>query len=254
MWSRAALIVSHLGLNRMFLSRLTMLALPLSAMLTMTSATHAQEDKTDVDDVIGYFLGFSVGQSFAGQGFEDGDFTFEAMQKGMADALAGNDPGLTQEQLEAAQGRIQAMLQKRQSAAEADMQKQSVMNQEKSDMWMKQNAANEGIQDLGKGIQYKVLKEGTGASPSATDTVSVHYEGKLTNGEVFDSSIARGEPTQFPVNRVIQGWQLALQKMKVGSKWMLFIPPAMAYGENGAPPKIGPNEVLIFEVELLDIL
>lgn len=224
------------------------------AALTMTTPASAQENTADTSDAVGYFLGFSVGQSFAGQGFENGDFTFEAMQKGLADALAGKDPGLTQEQLAAAQGKIQAMLQKRQAAADQELQKAAVMNQEKSDVWMKQNASAEGVKELEKGVQYKVITEGDGGSPSAADTVSVHYTGKLTNGEVFDSSVERGEPTQFPVNRVIQGWQLALQKMKVGSKWMLYIPPNMAYGENGAPPKIGPNEVLIFEVELLEIL
>ena len=238
----------------MFRKRLSLLTLPLLALLTMTTSVTAQEDQADSEDAVGYYLGFSVGQSFAGQGFEDGDFTFEAMQKGLKDALAGNDPGLTQEQLAAAQGKIQAMLQKRQASAEEELKKMAIMNQEKSDVWMKQNASAEGVKELGKGIQYKVITEGEGASPSATDTVSVHYTGKLTNGEVFDSSVARGEPAQFPVNRVIPGWQMALQEMKVGSKWMLYIPPAMAYGEDGAPPKIGPNEVLIFEVELLDIL
>ena len=99
-----------------------------------------------------------------------------------------------------------------------------------------------------------MVKEGEGASPTAEDTVAVHYTGKLTNGEVFDSSVERGQPAKFPVGRVIQGWQMALQKMKVGSKWMLYIPPELAYGENGSPPKIGPNEVLVFEVELLEIL
>lgn len=234
--------------------RRSLFTLPLLALLTMTSSVTAQDNQAATDDAVGYYLGFSVGQSFSGQGFEDGDFTFEAMQKGLMDALAGKDPGLNQEQLEAAQGKIQAMLQKRQAAAEQELKKMAVMNQEKSDVWMKQNASAEGVKELGKGIQYKVITEGEGGSPTAADTVSVHYTGKLTSGEVFDSSIARGEPAQFPVNRVIQGWQMALQKMKVGSKWMLYIPPAMAYGEEGAPPKIGPNEVLVFEVELLDIL
>jgi len=234
--------------------RRSLFTLPLLALLTMTTSVTAQENQADTEDVVGYYLGFSVGQQFSGQGFDENDFTFEAMQKGLMDALAGKQPSLSQDQLKAAEGKIQAMLQKRQSAAEEEMKKMAAVNQEKSDVWMKQNATAEGVKELGKGIQYKVITEGKGGSPSAADTVSVHYTGKLTDGEVFDSSVARGEPAQFPVNRVIQGWQMALQKMKVGSKWMLYIPPAMAYGEDGAPPKIGPNEVLVFEVELLDIL
>ncbi len=243
----------------MSFTRYTALTLALLASFTMsqsplTQSASAQEPDAGTEDSVGYFLGFSVGQSFAQQGFQAGDFSAEGMQKGLADALAGKDPGLTQDQLAEVQGKIQAMLQKRQAAANAETEKQALMNKEKSEVWMTQNAKAEGVKPLDKGIQFKVITEGEGGSPSPTDTVSVHYTGKLTNGEVFDSSVQRGEPAQFPVNRVIQGWQLALQKMKVGSKWMLFIPPEMAYGADGAPPKIGPNEVLVFEVELLEIL
>jgi FKBP-type peptidyl-prolyl cis-trans isomerase FklB len=176
------------------------------------------------------------------------------MQQGLADSLAGEDPKLTDEQLAEVQGKIQAMLQKRQSARMDELRKAAAVNLEKSTVWMEQNSKAEGVQDLGQGVQYKVITEGDGGSPAATDTVRVHYTGKLISGEVFDSSVQRGQPAEFPVNGVIQGWQLALQKMKVGSKWQLFIPPAMGYGERGSQPKIGPNEVLVFEVELLEIL
>ena len=103
------------------------------------------------------------------------------------------------------------------------------------------------------GIQFKELKAGTGASPKVTDTVRVHYTGTLTNGTKFDSSVDRGQPATFPLNRVIQGWQIAIAKMKVGAKWIIYIPSDLAYGAQGSPPNIGPNEVLIFEVELLGI-
>lgn len=234
--------------------RFTLLSLSLLALLTMTTSTSGQDADTQVDDTVGYFLGFSVGQSFAQQGFQSSDFTIEGMQKGLSDALSGEAPALSDEQLATVQGKIQAILQKRQNARAEEMRKQAVLNLEKSNVWMEQNGKADGVKDLAKGIQYKVIKEGEGGSPSPQDTVRVHYTGKLTNGEVFDSSVARGEPAEFPVNGVIQGWQLALQKMKVGSKWMLYIPPDMAYGERGSMPKIGPNEVLIFEVELLEIL
>ncbi|MCC9654757.1 FKBP-type peptidyl-prolyl cis-trans isomerase [Rhodopirellula halodulae] len=221
----------------------------------MTSPAQAQDDSAaTVDDQLGYFLGFTVGSSFAQQGFKPSDFTVEGMNQGLTDALSQKDPALSDEQLQEIQGKIQAMMEKRQAARMAEFQKQGVANKEKSELWMKQNAKAEGIKELEGGLQYKVVKEGEGASPSAEDTVAVHYTGKLTNGEVFDSSVQRGQPAKFPVNRVIQGWQMALQQMKVGSKWMLYIPPELAYGENGSPPKIGPNEVLVFEVELLEIL
>jgi FKBP-type peptidyl-prolyl cis-trans isomerase FklB len=205
------------------------------------------------DDSVGYFLGYTIGRQLAEQGFANGDFTLKGLQSGVSDALAGNAPGLSDEQLQATDGKIRALLQKRQEAVQAEMKKLAVMNEEKSEVWMKQNASAEGVKDLGQGIQYKVITEGEGGSPTAADTVSVHYTGKFINGEVFDSSVQRGEPATFPVGNVIVGWQLALQKMKVGSKWMLYIPADKAYGESGKG-SIGPNEALVFEVELLEIL
>ena len=103
-------------------------------------------------------------------------------------------------------------------------------------------------------MQYKILNEGSGAKPTANDTVKCHYEGRLINGQVFDSSIRRGEPAEFPVGGVIAGWVEALQLMPVGSKWQLYIPSELAYGQHGAGAAIGPNETLIFDVELLEII
>lgn len=124
---------------------------------------------------------------------------------------------------------------------------------QKGEQFLKENAAKEGVKTLPSGLQYKVIKEGEGKSPKATDTVSVHYKGTLIDGKEFDSSYKRGEPAEFPVNRVIKGWTEALQLMKEGSKWMLYIPSNLAYGERGAGADIGPNETLIFEVELLKV-
>lgn len=229
------------------------LSLPLLILITMAQPTIAQDEMSE-DDTLGYFLGYTIAQQLAQQGFENGDFAFEGMQKGISDALAGEAPGLSDEQLQATQGKIRALLQKRQAAAQAEFEKLAVLNKEKSDVWMKQNASADGVKMLEQGIHYKVITKGEGGSPTAADTVSVHYTGKLTNGEIFDSSVERGEPAQFPVENVIVGWQLALQKMKVGSKWILFIPADKAYGASGKGPKIGPNEALVFEVELLKIL
>ena len=115
------------------------------------------------------------------------------------------------------------------------------------------NAGKEGVITTASGLQYKVIKSGTGESPKLTDTVKVHYQGTLIDGTIFDSSIQRGQPISFPVNRVIPGWTEALQLMKVGDKWQLFIPAKLAYGDQSPSPAIPPNSVLIFEVELLGI-
>lgn len=121
------------------------------------------------------------------------------------------------------------------------------------DAFLKANASKPGIVELPGGIQYEVLKEGSGAKPGPTSEVTCHYHGTLIDGTVFDSSVQRGTPASFPLNRVIKGWTEALQLMSIGSKWRLFLPPAMAYGDRQVGAVIGPNSTLIFEVELLGI-
>jgi FKBP-type peptidyl-prolyl cis-trans isomerase FklB len=137
-------------------------------------------------------------------------------------------------------------------AARSDMSQQ---NLKAGQEFLAANAKKEGVKTTPSGLQYIVLKEGKGKKPGATDEVDVHYEGTLINGKVFDSSIERGQPATFPVNRVIKGWTEALQLMNEGSKWRVFIPTELAYGSRGTPPggPIGPNEALIFEIELLHV-
>ena len=125
---------------------------------------------------------------------------------------------------------------------------------EAGEQFLKDNNSKEGVVTLESGLQYKVISTGNGAIPKSSDTVKCHYEGRLINGAVFDSSIRRGEPAEFPVNGVIAGWVEALQLMPVGSKWQLYIPSDLAYGPHGAGQAIGPNETLIFDIELLDIV
>ena len=120
-------------------------------------------------------------------------------------------------------------------------------------VFLAENAKKEGVTTTSSGLQYKVLQSGTGESPKLTDTVKVHYQGTLIDGTVFDSSIQRGQPVSFPVNRVIPGWIEALQLMKVGDKWQLFVPAELAYGDRSPGPTIPPKSVLIFEVDLLGI-
>lgn len=206
------------------------------------------QDTPASDDTksIGYFLGFSVGQQMKANGFQAGDFSVDSMLAGFNDGFDDKEPGLTDDQLRATQEKIQALLQKRQ----VEMQAAQKAIGEK---FLAENAKAEGVKTLDGGVQYKVLASGKGDSPKPTDTVKVHYTGKLVNGKVFDSSVERGQPATFRVNQVIKGWQTALQAMKAGDKWMLYIPSDLAYGERGSQGAIGPNEVLIFEVELLGI-
>ncbi|MBT8218893.1 MAG: FKBP-type peptidyl-prolyl cis-trans isomerase [Bacteroidia bacterium] len=138
-------------------------------------------------------------------------------------------------------------------AQQAEAAKQAPINKEEGEKFIAENASKEGVKTTATGLQYKILKSGTGRSPKAEEEVSVHYEGKLISGKVFDSSIARGEPTEFFVNQVIPGWTEALQLMKEGDKWQLYIPSNLAYGERGAGGDIGPNATLIFDVELLEV-
>ncbi|MEM1069371.1 MAG: FKBP-type peptidyl-prolyl cis-trans isomerase [Planctomycetota bacterium] len=233
------------------MSKRLILAIALPALcLSLSPVARAQDEAatqpSTAIDTIGYFLGFSVGSQMKDNGFASGDFKMESLMKGFQDAFAGKEAALTDEQLLATQQKIQSLLVKRQQERIAAKKAEGVA-------FLAANAEKEGIKTLKGGVQYKVLKAGDGASPAATDRVKVHYTGRLIDGTVFDSSVQRGTPATFGVNQVIQGWQTALQAMKVGSKWMLYIPSDLAYGERGSQGAIGPNEVLIFEVELLEI-
>lgn len=201
-----------------------------------SESVKAEESKYDN---VSYFLGISFGQQLSQNGFLADDFKTEDLWAGIQDGLEKSEPALTDDQLAATQKKIQGMLETR--------LKQKGLN------FLAENKKAEGVKELAGGLQYKVIKEGDGDSPSATDTVKVHYTGKLIDGTVFDSSVQRGEPATFRVNQVIKGWQMALQKMKAGDKWMLYIPSELGYGARGSAPAIGPFEVLVFEVELIEI-
>lgn len=136
---------------------------------------------------------------------------------------------------------------------QSQMQSPADKNAAAGAAFLQANKSKPGVMTLPDGLQYKVIKEGNGPKPTASDVVTVNYAGTLIDGTEFDSSYKRGEPAKFPVNAVIQGWTEALQLMKVGSKWELYIPADLAYGSNGAPPVIGPNETLVFTVELLGV-
>lgn len=191
---------------------------------------------------ISYALGLSLGNNLLSSGIDKLDI--QKIAKGIQDVLEKNEPEISYQE---AQTIINEFFEALQIKAT-----EGAIQQGKD--FLTQNAQKEGIVTLASGLQYEVLTEGNGTKPQASDTVKVHYHGTLLNGNVFDSSVQRGEPATFGVTQVISGWVEALQLMPVGSKWKLYIPSELAYGAQGAGKDIGPHTTLIFEVELIDIV
>lgn len=216
------------------------------------SACGDQSKDVALDSDIGkasYSIGYKTGEQMKGR---MDDLDFDAFIAGMRSGAKGEEGEmkLTAEEMDAA---VTAYQQKKFEQMEADMKKAGDENLAKGEAFRAENGAKEGVTTLEDGLQYEVLASGDGPMPTIDDTVIAHYHGTLMDGTVFDSSVDRGEPATFPLNRVIQGWQVALTKMHVGDKWKIVIPPEMAYGANGVGDAIGPNETLVFEVELLEI-
>jgi FKBP-type peptidyl-prolyl cis-trans isomerase FklB len=178
------------------------------------------------------------------------EINLESFTKGLSDGLADKAGALSKDEL---QKMLMEFDQSLRTKVDAKKREQGDKNAKEGKAFLEANAKKQGIKVLPSGLQYKVLTEGSGVSPKATDVVKTHYRGTLINGKEFDSSYARKEPAEFPVNGVIKGWTEALQLMKPGSKWQLFIPSDLAYGAAGAGADIGPNSTLIFEVELLSV-
>jgi len=205
-----------------------------------TSLMHAQNSEPQMDS-LSYSVGILLANNLKQQGLEE--VTLEDLQQGITDVFNDND--LKIEMDKANQMFRQHMM---------DLQQKAMMaSKMKGKKFLQENAKKEGVQQTESGLQYLVLTPAEGPKPAATDKVTVHYEGRLIDGTVFDSSIERGQPATFPLNGVIKGWTEGLQLMPVGSKYRFFIPSELAYGERGAGQNIGPNETLIFEVELLSI-
>lgn len=199
----------------------------------------AAEPKTSKKDV-GYALGVAIGTSLKPSGVE---FDYNEFLKGLKDAIEKEKANVTAEE---AQMTIQTALM-------AAMEKKAAESAEKEKKFFEENGKKDGVKTTASGLQYEVIKEGTGQKPLATSTVKVDYVGTLLNGDKFDSSIDRGEPAVFPLDGVIPGWTEGVQLMTVGSKYKLYVPSALGYGDQGAGGVIGPNETLVFEVELLSI-
>ncbi|MDE5902118.1 MAG: FKBP-type peptidyl-prolyl cis-trans isomerase [Muribaculaceae bacterium] len=192
-------------------------------------------------DKLSYAWGLAMGMQLKGMGVED--LQFDSFKDGVKVSFDGGTPEVSPEE---AQKLINDYLEDLQNKATAAAQAEAKV-------FLDENAAKEGVKVTASGLQYKVLKEGEGARPGAEDEVTVHYTGKLLNGTVFDSSVNRGEPATFPLNRVIPGWTEGVQLMNEGAKYEFFIPSDLAYGPQGIPNVIPPHSTLIFEVELIKV-
>ena len=199
-------------------------------------------------DKASYAIGLNIGKSM---NKDSVDVDTSILLRGLKDGLAGAKPLLTDDEARAVMTTLQSEMRKKQ---EAKMLVQGEANKKEGEAFLAGNKTKDGVVTLPSGLQYKILKEGTGAKPVATDTVVCNYRGTLLDNTEFDSSYKRGQPATFPLSNVIKGWTEALQLMPVGSKWQLFIPSELAYGPRGGPGgAIGPNATLIFEVELVSV-
>ena len=204
-------------------------------------------DPAQMKQEASYGFGFQIG---SGMRQQDVDLDLDAMIAGLRAALAGEDPRYSEEQMQQAMMALQQQVMERaQERAAAEAQENLAAGQQ----FLEENSKREGVTVLPSGLQYEVLEEGTGPQPGPGDRVQVHYRGTLTDGTEFDSSYNRGEPATFALGSVIPGFSEGIQKMKKGAKWKLFIPPSIGYGERSSGP-IPANSVLVFELELLDVL
>lgn len=199
-------------------------------------------------DKASYSIGVSIGKNLKDQKVE---IQTDILVKGLLDAYTGAKTQLTEKEM----GEVLAQFQQEIMAkAQEEAAKKGGENKSKGEKFLADNKNKPGVKTTPSGLQYTVISEGTGPKPTASSTVKVHYTGKLIDGTTFDSSVDRGEPIEFPLNGVIKGWTEGVQLMSKGSKYKFFIPSDLAYGDRGAGNAIGPNETLIFEVELLDIV
>lgn len=194
-----------------------------------------------------YAIGLNIGKSMKKDSV---DVDTEILARGIRDALGGGKALLTDDEVRTTLTELQMEVRKHQ---QEEFQAAAAKNQKEGEAFLVANKAREGVVALPSGLQYKILKEGAGPKPTAADTVVCNYRGTLLDNTEFDSSAKHGGPATFPVGQVIKGWTEALQLMPVGSKWQVFIPAELAYGERGAGPNIGPNSTLVFEIELLSI-
>ena len=211
-----------------------------------TAAPKAEILKTEVEKV-SYIIGTRIAGNFKSQDIE---VSLDSLMLGLKDALEGKELAISQAEMKTVYSAWQQKMRAKQAAKQAE---EAAKNLAAGSAFLEANKAKEGVKVLPSGLQYKVVKEGTGETPTADDKVKTHYRGTLIDGTEFDSSYKRNQPAEFPVKGVIKGWTEALQLMKVGGKWELYIPAELAYGQRGRP-SIPANSTLIFEIELLEVV
>lgn len=215
--------------------------------LALPALAEQKVELKDSQDKVSYSIGLDIGMTLKRQNI---DIKPDVLIAGLKDAVSGAKPQMTEAQIKETMSAFQKEMMAKQTAV---MKEAAEKNKAEGDKFLAENKAKAGVKTTADGLQYKVLKEGSGAMPKASDTVVVNYRGTLIDGTEFDSSYKRNEPATFPVSGVIKGWTEGLQLMKVGSKYQFVIPSSLAYGEQGASQEIGPNKTLVFEVELMDI-
>jgi FKBP-type peptidyl-prolyl cis-trans isomerase FklB len=221
----------------------------LIGIVLLASQVGAQEKPVlkNEKEKVSYIIGVNIGTNFKNQAV---DVDPDILAQGLKDGISGAKPLLTPQEVQEVMGSFEKEMMAKQEERKKTI---GAKNQKEGEEFLAENKKKEGIQTLPSGMQYKVIKAGSGKKPTLTDTVTTHYRGTLIDGKEFDSSYRRGKPATFPVNGVIRGWTEALQLMEEGAKWQLFIPSSLAYGERGAGQMIGPHATLIFEVELISI-
>lgn len=234
-------------MNKPFAIFITALLAVSGAVLAQDKPQAARPKPEALQDKASYIIGLNLGKSLKAQGVP---VTADLIIQGLRDGLSGADPLLSDAETQATMQEFQAKIMAEQ---EEKRKVEGEKNLKESQAFLDQNKARPEVKTTASGLQYEVIKEGSGDSPKPTDQVTVHYKGTLLNGTVFDSSYDRNEPATFPVSGVIPGWVEALQLMKPGAKYKLYLPSALAYGEHGAGHDIGPNQALVFEVELISV-
>ncbi len=219
----------------------------LSCLIISPVIAEERKQLTTEKEKVSYGIGLSLGRDFKMKSI---DIDSQALIQGVEDALQGEKPALSDEEIRAAITNLQKKLAARKQVQEKEYAEQ---NLKEGKSFLEKNKKRKGVVELSSGLQYEILREGKGTKPKVEDTVVANYQGTLIDGTEFDSSYKRGQPAEFALNRVIKGWTEGLQLMNAGAKWKLYVPPNLAYGPKSAGPTIGPNSTLIFEIELLEV-
>jgi len=219
----------------------------LAATAMLAAGAAVAQDTNSEKGKLSYAIGYQIGSDFVERKM---DVDVNTIIKAVQDGYAKRTPVVPEDQMRDVLGKFQ---QKMMTEAKADFDKLAGENKAKSQKFLAENKGKKGITTLPSGVQYRVIEDGNGARPNANSEVTVHYRGSLTSGLEFDSSFARGEPVHFKVNSVIKGWQEVLPLMSTGAHWQIFVPAELAYGDRGQPPRIGPNEALVFEIKLIEV-